>query len=185
MTPEEITEYIFIRHENCNADAAIVFGVWGAWKEAVIYTHQLYEHGCFPKIIVSHGTNEITKVKEAEFMHKGLLRLGIPKESLFLDAASTNTLENVLHTRDLIEKEIGLESIQSLTAVMQSFHARRVLMTLRRHFPPHIKLQAAPYIPHTNITRENWSTTSEGQEAVMSEIKKIETYLKQDDIAEL
>ena len=111
--------------------------------------------------------------------------LGIPQENIFLEDQALHTLENVLYTRDLIEQYIGFQSISSVTAIMQSFHARRVLMTMNRHFPEHIEVKAAPYVPASGITRENWHTTTQGHADVSSEVKKIETYLLQDDIAEL
>ena len=138
MTTEEITNYIFLEDQDLRADIAFVFGTWNAWRESIEKAAELYKGRLVPKVIVSGGLNKQTGVVEGDLMVNELVNSGVPREDILVENRSTNTLENVLFPKDVIDNMLGLDSIKVITAVVKNFHARRVLMTLKKHMPTQV-----------------------------------------------
>ncbi len=186
MTNEEITKYIFLDDADTKGDIAFVFGTWNAWKESVEKSVELYKSGSVPKIIFSGGMNKKAGVIEGEAVAEEAIKLGVTREDILIENRSANTLENVLFSLDLLDKELGLQNIKVITAVVKNYHARRALMTLRKHIPAHIQLKVAAYMSdHYPFTKENWTESDPGKEKVFEEVEKIKTYLAKGDLAEL
>ena len=186
MNFQEITDYIFLDDGEQKGDIAFVFGTWNSHKESVQKAADIYKKGLVPKIILSGGFNEQYEVVEADEMLKELITLGIPRECVLIENRSTNTLENVLFSIETIEEKMGLKNIKSIVAIVKNYHARRALMTLKKHLPETIKLFSAPYFSaHYAFTKNNWFETDAGKEKVLEEVRKIDSYLKKGDIAEL
>lgn len=186
MNIKEITNYIFLDDKKPNGDIALVFGTWNAWKESVEKTAELYKKGFVPKIIVSGGANPINGVIESDLMAIELEKLGVAKKDILIENKSTNTLENVLFSIAVIDKELGLQNIHIIIAVVKNYHARRALMTLRKHAPQNIQLKPAAYATaHYPFTKENWYDTKDGNKKVMEEVEKIKIYLAKSSLVEL
>jgi uncharacterized SAM-binding protein YcdF (DUF218 family) len=186
MEIDEITEYIFLNDENPTGDIAFVFGTWNAWKESVVKAADLYKKGFIPKIIVSGGLNPTTGIIEGDMMAEELKKLGVLKNDILVENKSTNTLENVLFSMQVIDKTLGLQNIHTITAVVKNYHACRALMTLRRHISKGIKLKASAYTAaHYPFTKDNWNNTEKGSEKVNEELEKIKNYLAKGDLEEL
>ena len=104
---------------------------------------------------------------------------------IIIEDRSSNTLENVLFSKEIIDKKFGLDNIKDITTIVKHCHSRRVLMTLKKHFPDTIKLSVYPYEQY-GFTKDNWFEHEKGREKVLSEYKKIPIYLaKGDDIIPL
>ncbi len=186
MTNEEITKYIFIEDQDLAGDIAFVFGTWKAWKGSVEKAYELYKNKLVLKIIVSGGFNKETGIVEADFMTENLVNLGVPRKNILVENKSTNTLENVLFSKRLIDRKLGLDKIKTITAVVKNFHARRALMTLRKNMPARIILKSAPHVsPFFNFTKDDWFKTDFGREKVLGEVEKIKKYLAIGSLAEL
>ena len=186
MNTEEITNYIFLDDKNPSADIALVFGTWNAWSESVEKAAKLYKNGFVPKIIVSGGVNPTNGVIEGNLMVIELEKLSVPKKDILIENRSTNTLENVLFSIAIIDKELGLQNVHTITAVVKNYHARRALMTLRKHIPKNIQLKPVAYnATHYPFTKDNWYNTENGNKKVMEEVEKIKMYLSKGDLAEL
>lgn len=185
LTPskiDQITRYLFLVAPPTHADVALVFGT--RHSEAVRRAAALYTDGWVPKIVVSGGRNPVTGENEAETMAAALRSLGVLAADLILELSATNSLENVLLARAAIDQALGLSNIRRLIAVVKHYHARRALMTLRRHFPKSITLIPAAY-PIYGFTRDDWYYSPVGQEKVLGEWHKIPEYLAKGDITEL
>lgn len=185
MNKEEIskiTKYIFLESDNESADLAMVFGT--RHKDAVHAAYDLYSNGFVNKILVSGGINKITKKNEAEEMKNGLVTLGVKMDDIIMENKSTNSLENVLFSKRIIEERVGFSKIGSIIAVVKNYHSRRAMMTLKKHFPKGVKLMPVVYDIY-GFTRNDWMKSEVGREKVMSEWSKIAKYLKKGDIEEL
>lgn len=186
MSDEEITSYLFVEDVEPEGDVGLVFGTWGEWGESLEIAAELYKSGRVAKLVVSSGVNPTNGVNEADLMARDLASLGVPQEVILLENQSTNTLENVVFSLDVIDREVGLETIHSIVAVAKNFHARRALMTLRRHVPKSMKIKVAAYISlKYPFTKDDWHETDAGRHRVLEEMNKIKTYLDKGDIAEL
>ena len=79
-----------------------------------------------------------------------------------------------------------MQNICIITAVVKNYHARRALMTLRKHTPQNIHLKSAAYTSvHYPFTKENWYNSENGNKKVMEEVEKIKMYLAKGNLAEL
>ncbi len=121
LTVEEIhflTEVTFGEQTSLvPCDALFVFGGThaGHWEKAI----EAYQKGLVKKIIVTGGISPTGtpnpswvhgKTPEAEVIVECLLAAGIPKENIFYENRSTNTLENVLFAKEIFD----FETIESL-----------------------------------------------------------------------
>lgn len=178
----KITEYIFLNSLPQKAHLAIIFGT--RHKVALETVFQLYQKGLIPKVLLSGGINKTTGQNEAEDMAKNLIAMGIKRDDLILENKSTNSLENVLFSKDKIEQEIGFQNIKKIIAVVKHYHSRRALMTLKKHFPKTVELIPVTYEIY-GFTKDNWFESEAGREKVLDEWEKIPKYLAKGDIEEL
>lgn len=178
----KITDYIFLESKPQKADLAIVFGT--RYMEPIYKTFELYQGKLVSKILVSGGKNKITGKNEAFAMRNKLISLGIAKEDIITEKESTNSLENVLFSKKIIENKIGFKNIKKIIAVVKHYHSRRALMTLKKHPPESIKLIPVTYNIY-GFTKYNWFRNEKDREKVMGERDKIRKYLKKGDIKEL
>jgi uncharacterized SAM-binding protein YcdF (DUF218 family) len=179
---KEITNYLFLRATPQVTDLALVFGT--SQPEVIQRTWDLYRRGLVPKILVSGGVACPGGKNEAQTIKDGLVSLGVPEEVIITEEKATNTLENVLFSKKILEADGSLAKIKKITAVVKNFHSRRVLMTLKRHFPSGIKFFPAVYDAY-NFSRDTWPDSEAGREKVLSEWHKIPKYLAQGDLQEL
>lgn len=93
--------------------------------DRVVQAIELYKRGYIRKIFISGGSGSISfpGMKEALFLKKHLLTLGIPEEDILIEAESKNTRENALFTSEIL-KEHGLADA-SLLLITSAYHMRR------------------------------------------------------------
>jgi len=183
MDIRKITDYIFLEAKPNAADLAMVFGT-RSYQEPCQTAKRLYEDGFAPKILLSGGNNRTTGRNEAREMALGLIDMGVAMTDIIVEDKSANTLENVLFSKRVIEEEIGFGNVRRILVVIKNYHARRALMTLKRHFPEGIEFIPIPY-NLMGFNRDNWHQSEIGREKVMGEMERIEKYLAKGDIAEL
>jgi len=179
---KKITDYIFLESNVQKADLAIVFGT--RHNEAIKMVYKLYRDGFIPKILVSGGRNRVTGESEALEMSQKLIKLGVKREDIISEDQSTNSLENVLFSKEVIKKKIGFENLKKIIAVVKHYHSRRALMTLRKHFLENIELIPITYEIY-GFKKDNWFESEIGKEKVMGEWNKIQKYLEKGDIEEI
>lgn len=182
MDVQYISKYIFLESNLQKADMALVFGTHH--REAINKVYELYYNGFISKILVSGGINKVTGENEAIEMSKKLIEFGVKKDDIIIENQSTNTLENVLFSKKIIEEKFGFDSIKKIIVVVKHYHSRRALMTLKKYFPKNIELIPITYEIH-GFTKENWFKSENSKNKVMSELNKIQKYLKKGDIEEI
>lgn len=182
MDIAKITNYIFVNTGLEKADLALLFGT--RHQEAVAAAFDLYERKLAPKILISGGTNRVTGENEAMVIADKLISMGLNKIDIISDDKSTNTLENVLFSKEVIKKTIGWDNVNRIIVVVKNYHSRRVLMTVKKHFPEGVKLLVASY-EICEFNKNNWFESDKGKEKVLGEYEKIQKYLAKGDITEL
>lgn len=146
MDVRQVTDYVFLEDDDIRGDLAFVFGTRKAWEESVTKAAELYSAGFVPKVLVSGGVNPTSGVVEGDLMAVELEHLGVSRQDILVENLATNTLENVLFSWPIIVEVLGSEQIRVIAAVVKNYHARRALMTLRKHVPSHVVLRSAPYV---------------------------------------
>ena len=181
---QKITDYIFIEgNADKKLDIAFVFGTF-RWYLPLFQVVKMFENNIVSKVVFTGGINKHTGINEAKTMQAIAVELGIDNKKIVTESLSTNTLENVVLSKGLIEKNIGFKNISSIYAVVKNFHARRALMTLKKHFPENINLVSWLY-EIMGHNRHNWYLSKEVRERVVREYQKIPKYLAKGDIEEL
>ncbi len=183
MNRQQITDYIFLEAEPKPADLALVFGT-KSYKKPLQSVEELYRHRLTETILLSGGDNRFTGRNEAREMALNLIDMGVAMADMLIEDKSTNTLENVLYSRQLIEDELGLDRLKRMLVVVKNYHARRALMTLKRHFPAGVEFLPVTYNLF-GFDRSNWFESEMGREKVMGEVERIKKYLAKGDIEEL
>lgn len=97
----------------------------------------LYLQGLAPWIVMSGGLGRLTSGSfakpEAELFAEVARTRGVPDRALLLESRSTNTGENILFTRRLLEAR-GIE-VRSVLAVQKPYMERRALATFGKQWP--------------------------------------------------
>jgi hypothetical protein len=145
----------------------------------------LFRRGMAGYIVVTGGENRVTGENEAALHLARLIESGIPAQQVIVEGQSTSSLENVTFALPLIAEKVPLTSLTAIIAICKWMHSRRILMTLKRHFPPGIRYYAHTYEPE-GITRENWPLSPRQQSAnVLKNWERIPQYLAWGHIEEI
>ncbi|GFN30800.1 YdcF family protein [Paenibacillus xylaniclasticus] len=111
------------------ADAIIVLGaaLWNdrpspGLKERLDHAYSLYKEGKAEKLILTGGLDHNgSKLTEAEGMRRYLMSLGVPSDKLLLEPNATSTYENMLFSKEIIERE----HMKSIIIVTHDYHSPR------------------------------------------------------------
>lgn len=82
---------------------------------------KLYKVGYAPKIFMSGGTDKETQANEAETMKKWAVESGVPEKDILIENKSTSTYENLLLSRNVLNKE----KLKSVIVVTEPYHIAR------------------------------------------------------------
>jgi hypothetical protein len=152
-----------------------------AWMAAA-----LMAEGVAPLVVVTGGINRFTRASESAALQAELISHGVARDQILVETRSTNTLENVVNAWRVVANRIGGQPVTSVLAVCKWMHSRRVLMTLKAHFPPGVHYYACTYAPD-GVTRDVWSGGVEVPQTadVMGNWNNIPVYLARGDIQEI
>jgi uncharacterized SAM-binding protein YcdF (DUF218 family) len=132
---ERLWNYHRMRHELKKSDAILVLCSY----DTIVAERgaQLYLEGWAPLLIFAGGQGAITsrlwREPEAEIFARIAVRMGVPAEHILKETRSTNTGENVRHTRQLLA-ERGLDP-QSFIVVQKPYMERRSYATFKQNWP--------------------------------------------------
>ena len=144
----------------------------------------LHTRGWAPIIMISgHGPARQTVPEAIQFRDYAVAR-GVPEAAIRIETEATNTLENFTLSALIIEREIGWERIRSVALVSKPYHARRALMTARRHWPAHLRFIMQPSQHPDDPPAETWWQTEGGRALVLREFIAIGTYAQKGDIGD-
>ena len=132
---ERVWQYHQLNHELSKADAILVLC---SHDTAVAErSAQLFLEGWAPLLIFSGGQGAITRrlwsQPEADLFAEIAVRMGVPRERILVENRSTNTGENVLFTKRLLEAT-GIDPGR-LIVVQKPYMERRSYATFRKVWP--------------------------------------------------
>uniref|UniRef100_A0A914CU45 DUF218 domain-containing protein n=1 Tax=Acrobeloides nanus TaxID=290746 RepID=A0A914CU45_9BILA len=108
---------------------------------------ELYLQSYAPLLIFSGGIGVLTKDwtdTEADRFAKIAVSKGVPMEAILVENRSTNTGENILFTRKILE-ENGLDP-KSFIVVQKPYMEKRSYATFKKHWPDKILMVTSPQI---------------------------------------
>lgn len=159
----------------CASDLGFLFGTRHGVQAFCDAAYGLWEQGMFSRLLVSGGTTGSSPLAEADVIAGKLIQLGIPESVLILEAAATNTGENVRFGMARVGEMMDLPAIQRVVVIGKVCSTRRYLMTLRRHWPG-VAVTVCP-VNYFGIPAERWHEHPEFRARVLGEFDKIPRYL--------
>src|SRR5262249_34421355 len=112
------------------------------------FAADLFLQGWAPTLVLSGNVGALTRGRfskpEAEIFAEIALKKGVPPEAVLIEAKSTNTGENVMFSRRLIESK-GLHP-ESILLVQKPYMERRSYATLMKIWPGKRVIVASPPI---------------------------------------
>ena len=191
LQPEEIehiTQIVFIRSASQPTDLLFIFGTSTIDNDILESVARDCRKGCFPKVLVTGLSGRLyseTGKPVARIMRDELIARGVPSEIILIQDKSTNTLEDVAFSLDVLEKHsISPESIAFLC---KAHHSGRCLRTLRKFFPSQTLLPITYVAVYdgVKIAEEDWYQHEVSRGRVYGEYLRIIEYSKRGDIAHL
>ena len=192
LSPEEIeyiTQTVFVVSEsNQSADLLFIFGTSTIDSDALESVARDYQKGRFPKVMVPGLSGRLyseTGKPVAHIMRDELIARGVPSDIILIQDRSTNTLEDVAFSLDVLEKhDVSPERIAFLC---KAHHSGRCLRTLRKFFPSQT-LSPITYLAEYDgikVSKEDWYQHEISRGRVYGEYLRIIEYTKRGDIAHL
>ena len=191
LQPEEIkhiTQTVFVASESEPVDLLFIFGTSSIDSEILESVACACQQGHFPKVLVSGLSGRRyyeTGQPLASIMRDELITRGVPSDIILVQDRSTNTLEDVAFSLDVLEEhDISPNSIAFLC---KAHHSGRCLRTLRKFFPSQTLLPITYVAKYDGIkvSRENWYHHQVSRGRVYGEYLRIIEYTKRGDIAYL
>lgn len=122
---------------------------------------ELFLAGWAPLLIFSGGIGRLTPPEwnksEAEMYADIALKMGVPRDKILLENQSTNTGENILFSKALLEEK-GI-NVQKIILVHKPYMERRAYATLMKQWPGKEVFCTSPQsdydtYPNTDVPRE-------------------------------
>ena len=176
---EKIWDYHLMKHQVAKADAILV--LCSHDERVAERGAQLFLEGWAPLIIFSGGHGSITKSlwsePEAERFARIAMSLGVPSESILIEAHSTNTGENIAFTKRLLaEKDLNP---QRFIIVQKPYMERRSYATFRKLWPEKDLIVTSPQVSFQNYLAEyaNRSLSASDVVSIMvGDLQRIKLY---------
>lgn len=141
-----IWDYMHMNMQLEYADCIVGFGNYN--DDIALRAADLYRQGYSGRILFTGGlgrnTNDLWVGSEAERFCDIAIKHGIPKKDIIIENKSTNTAENILYTRELLQK-LSI-NIDKIIAVHQPFMERRIFAALKIYWPEVDALITSPQL---------------------------------------
>jgi uncharacterized SAM-binding protein YcdF (DUF218 family) len=143
---QKIWDYHHLNHQLEKSEIILALG--SNDLRVAEYAADLYLQGWAPWLIFSGNTGTFTRGRfarsEAETFAAIAIEKGVPKESILIEPESTNTGENVIFSRRLLERR-GFDP-KSLILVQKPYMERRTYATFMNFWPGKHLIVASPPI---------------------------------------
>ena len=191
LSPEEIegiTQTVFVASEPQPADLLFIFGTSTIDNEILESVARDCLQGRFSRVLVTGLSGRLyseTSKPIAHIMCDELIARGVPSDLILVQDRSTNTLEDVAFSIDVLEQHnISPESIAFLC---KAHHSGRYLRTLRKFFPSQT-LSPVIYVAEyegVKVSKADWYEYEISRGRVYGEYLRIIEYTERGDIAHL
>jgi uncharacterized SAM-binding protein YcdF (DUF218 family) len=158
------------------ADAIVVFAggvgesgrAGGGFQERVTQAIELYRAGHAPRMVFSSGF--VFTMREAEVMKAVAVANGVPADAIVLEEAATNTRENILFTKQILEAH----GWRRVLLVSSPYHMRRATLAWHR-LAPEIEVTATP-VPESQFYSHERGASLEQIRGLVHELAAIVQY---------
>ena len=190
----DITDFIFIEDTPAPSDVIIIPGSpyaepaeyaatlwWGKYAPVILPTGRYYEKvDSFLEEVEGELKYPGFYDTEWRYAKKILMEKGVPGKAILKEDKSRNTFENAIYAKGVLG--FHPEDMRSLKIILvcQAFHARRAFMTFSSQFTG-CEIRVCPVVTR-GISREEWTSSVESYDKVLSELAKCGDYFKGPEI---
>lgn len=172
----------YLAIEDLVQSADIILGLGSDSKEVAQHAALLYHQSFAPLIIFSGGRGRLTGKlagTEAGFLKKTAMESGVPEHAILAEETSTNTLENIRHSRQILMARNT--ALSSVIIVTQPALQRRGWATAIRQWSGVTFLNSPPPWRESFQHKESLDVIRIGHLAV-GEIDRLVRYASKGDI---
>jgi len=172
----DLTEYMFLPDNILKANITIVLGQT-LWQRPLAKAVELYKDNLAGILVFTGGYNKnIAGFEALEMQNSWSNELGLPLDNVLVESKSTNTMENMLNTKILLE-ELGLMGGGlNINVVTINYHMRRAIETCKVVFGDSNYLGVVNY-PSQYCDPKSWFKNSHGEKLIWNEFNKIKKYI--------
>ncbi|MCT2536343.1 YdcF family protein [Aquibacillus koreensis] len=181
LTKTHMTNLLFsdLEDDGMTGDCIFVVGSSMAIQYRLPKAVELYQQGRANKILFSGGVKwNGFEHAEAHELKKEALVFGVPEKDILIEDHSLHTLENVLASMMILDREFHLFKLNRILVVTNSYHMRRLHLTLKTYMPDWINFTLC-CAEDNNTRKENWFKSELGIKRVKAESTKLIRYVKQ------
>jgi uncharacterized SAM-binding protein YcdF (DUF218 family) len=159
---------------------ALVFGTRHGMSAFADDILSLYSGGYFRNLIISGGITHEGTLSEARTLFQELGARGIPEDIITLEETATNTSENVIFSR----AQVQALNIKEIFLIGKISSKRRYIMTVKKRWPE-IRRICCHGVNYFRSKEEHWWRDEEFRRRVLSECRKIRSYIEKGLISEV
>jgi len=181
LSDQTMSKLLYTNNEddNRNGDCIFVAGSSKAVEYRLPKAIELYEQGRANKILFSGGVKwNNSELSEAMNLKRQAMLDGVPERDILIEEESLHTLENVLASLLILNREFHLYQMKRILVVTASYHMKRLHITLKTYMPEWIEFTLCS-ADDNNTTKSNWFLSEHGRHRVETESKKLISYVKQ------
>lgn len=163
------------------ADCMVGFGCYN--EDIALRCAELYHAGYAPKVLFTGGlgrnTKEMWTVSEAERFAGIAVSAGVPEKDILIENRSTNSAENILFTRELLEKE--QIPVHRILGVHKPFMERRVKAAMGVYWPEVAFTVTSPQVSieeYIALSVEQGMEEKRVIEVLVGDFQRMEVYAK-------
>lgn len=173
-TRSAITQLIFIPNLPQRVDLIIVLG--SDSLTSMDPAIDLFKSGMTDKIVITGRGSIRRKKPEWQRFQEYAIEKGVPHSAIAVEREASNTRENFIFSKTLIEYLIGWHNIGKIAVATQPLHTRRALMTALAVLAAHIELSILSPSDESLVQSHNWWHSIAGQRLVLDELRRIGEY---------
>ncbi|WP_455661322.1 YdcF family protein [Pradoshia sp.] len=180
LSDDQMSKLLFggIHDDGQKGDCIFVAGS----SKAVLYrlpkAVELYQQGRAGKMLFSGGVKwDGSLLTEAEALKREAIASGIPEDDILVEDKSLHTVENVLASLLILNREFPLYKMHRILVVTTSYHMRRLHLSLQTYMPDWIEYTLCP-AEDVYTAKDNWFMTDIGRKRVHAECAKLIKYVQ-------
>ena len=174
-------DYLCLHQAPTHADVIVGFGNFNT--NIARRAAELYHMGLAPKILFTGGlgrnTEGLLSESEAIRFKKVAMECGVPQEDILTECRSTNTAENILFTKELLETENIPH--QRILGVHQPFMERRITAAMGVYWPRQQFSVTSPQVTvesYLASAREQGISENASISVIVGDFQRIDLYAK-------
>ena len=161
------------------ADCIVGFGCYN--EEIALRSAELYHRGWAPLVLFSGGlgrnTKEMWTTPEADRFAAVAISQGVPEEKILIENRSTNTAENILFTREILEGR----GIRKIIGVHKPFMERRVAAAMGVYWREADCVMTSPQVSieeYAELSRKQGIDEKQVIEILVGDFQRMDVYAR-------